>query len=264
MAILTLRLVKGSPLTNSEVDNNFSNINNEVGIVNGNIGVLTNLTTITKANLVSAVNELRANALALANTLPIQIVTSGNTATVSHQNSGAVAATYGNTRIIPIVTVNATGHVTSIANVNVMVPNASIVGNIISSQIQPTGVTAATYGNTTFIPSFTVDQQGRITSVANVAVSGTPTLNVVTGTTQAAVASNHYVLTNVAATTVTLPASPAAGDQVWVTVGNGLTTNEVARNGSNIQSLAENLTLNATYAAVQMRYINLTIGWTFI
>ncbi len=88
-------------------------------------------------------------------------------------------------------------------------------------------------------------------------------LNIVTGTTQAATAGNQYVLTNVAATTVTLPATPAAGDIIWVTVGNGLTTNIVARNGSNIQSIAQDLTLDAPYAAVQMRYINSTIGWTF-
>jgi hypothetical protein len=87
---------------------------------------------------------------------------------------------------------------------------------------------------------------------------------VVTGISQTAVAGNHYVLTNVAATTVTLPATPTAGDVVWVTVGNGLTTNVVARNGSNIQSIAEDLTLNAKYAAVQMRFINSTIGWTFV
>ena len=95
-------------------------------------------------------------------------------------------------------------------------------------------------------------------------ITSAPTLNVVTGTSQAAVAGTHYVLTNVAATTVTLPATPAAGEILWVTVGNGLTTNVVARNGSNIQSLAEDLTLDATYAAVQMRYINSTIGWTFV
>lgn len=89
-------------------------------------------------------------------------------------------------------------------------------------------------------------------------------LNVVTGTTQTAAAGNHYVLTNVAATTVTLPATPTAGDVVWVTVGNGLTTNVIARNGNNIQSLAEDCTLNANYAAVQLRYINSTIGWTFV
>jgi hypothetical protein len=46
--------VKGSPLTNLEVDNNFSNINISVGVLSG-------LTTGTKANLVVAVNELKAN-----------------------------------------------------------------------------------------------------------------------------------------------------------------------------------------------------------
>jgi hypothetical protein len=104
----------------------------------------------------------------------------------------------------------------------------------------------------------------RVEPTPAVPASSAPTLNIVTGTTQAATAGNHYVLTNVAATTLTLPATPGAGDLVWVTVGNGLTTNIVARNGSNIQSLAEDLTLNAAYAAVQMRFINSTIGWTFV
>jgi hypothetical protein len=91
--------------------------------------------------------------------------------------------------------------------------------------------------------------------------SGLPTMNVVTGTTQAATTGNQYVLTNVAATTVTLPASPSAGDTVYVTVANSLTTNVVARNGSNIMSLAENMTLNAPYASVQLRYADATRGW---
>jgi hypothetical protein len=124
-----------------------------------------------------------------------------------------------------------------------------------------------TTGNTLTKATLTAGSGVTITNGSGsitIAAAGMPTLNVVTGTTQAATASNHYVLTNVAATTVTLPGSPSAGDVVWVTVGNGLTTNVVARNGNNIQSLAEDLTLNATYAAVQMRYINATIGWTFV
>ncbi len=93
------------------------------------------------------------------------------------------------------------------------------------------------------------------------APGGLPTMNIVTGTTQTATAGNQYVLTNAAATTVTLPATPAAGDTVYVTVGNSLTTNVVARNGNNIQGLAEDLTLNAQYASVQLRYANATEGW---
>lgn len=60
MATLTLRLVKGSPLTNSEVDNNFSSINTEVSTVNSNIGILSALTTTAKSNLVVAVNEVNS------------------------------------------------------------------------------------------------------------------------------------------------------------------------------------------------------------
>jgi hypothetical protein len=92
-------------------------------------------------------------------------------------------------------------------------------------------------------------------------VSGLPTMNIVSGTTQTAVAGNQYVLTNAAATTVTLPSSPSAGDTVYITVANGLTTNVVSRNGQNIQGLAEDMTLNAPYAAAQLRYTNATKGW---
>lgn len=92
---------------------------------------------------------------------------------------------------------------------------------------------------------------------------GTPALVVVSGTSFSATAGNHYVLTNAAATTGTLPASPVAGDVIWVTVANGRTDNLLARNGRNIQSLAEDLTMNLSYLALQLRYINSTIGWSF-
>lgn len=102
---------------------------------------------------------------------------------------------------------------------------------------------------------------GSIT-IASSGGSGFPiTMNVVSGTSQAATTGNQYVLTNVAATTVTLPASPTAGDTVFVTVANSLTTNVVARNGSNIMSLAQDMTLDNQYAAVQLRYADSTRGW---
>jgi hypothetical protein len=50
-------VVKGTPLTNVEVDNNFSNLNIS-------IGVLSNLSTGAKANIVVSVNELKANIIA--------------------------------------------------------------------------------------------------------------------------------------------------------------------------------------------------------
>jgi len=63
--------------------------------------------------------------------------------------------------------------------------------------------------------------------------------------------------------TITLPSSPSAGhyieindpEETWAT--NNLT---VARNGSNIDSLAENLVCNIT-AKIGLTYIDATIGW---
>jgi hypothetical protein len=54
---------------------------------------------------------------------------------------------------------------------NITVANSNITGNIISSKLEPSGVTAATYGGATSIPAIVIDQQGRITSASNVAIS---------------------------------------------------------------------------------------------
>lgn len=97
-----------------------------------------------------------------------------------------------------------------------------------------------------------------------VSLSNEMPMTVVSATTQTAVKDNHYVLTNVAASTLTLPLTPSAGDIVWVTAGNGLLTNVIARNGSNVMGLAENLTLDNANASAQLRYINATLGWRFI
>jgi hypothetical protein len=93
--------------------------------------------------------------------------------------------------------------------------------------------------------------------------SGAPTMNIVSSTTQTAVASNHYVLTAAGATTLTLPSSPAAGAIVWVTVANGRSDNVVARNGQNINSIAEDMTIDNAYAGIQFRYADATRGWVF-
>jgi len=84
----------------------------------------------------------------------------------------------------------------------------------------------------------------------------------VSSTTQTATAGNHYVLTNVAATTLTLPASPVSGDTVAVTPANSLTTNVIARNGNTIMGLSEDMTLDNANATVTLRYLAST--WRII
>lgn len=92
-------------------------------------------------------------------------------------------------------------------------------------------------------------------AIASVNAQSALVVAIVAGTSQTAVAGSHYILTG-AATTVTLPAAPASGDTVWVTVANALFTNVIARNGLTIMGLAENLTIDNNNATVELRYVN--------
>ena len=77
--------------------------------------------------------------------------------------------------------------------------------------------------------------------------------------------SGDYVIATAGSITITLPASPSAGDYVTIKDGTGAaaTTNfTVARNGSNIASSAADLTFDKNFAKIVMTYINSTIGWT--
>ena len=82
------------------------------------------------------------------------------------------------------------------------------------------------------------------------------------GTNTNAVASRNYVFT--ASLTLTLPATPTAGDWVAFQNSSGTQTCVVARNGSNIMSLAEDLTVNTLYAPFVLMYADATRGWVFI
>ena len=57
---------------------------------------------------------------------------------------------------------------------------------------------------------------------------------VVAGTAVTAVSGNHYVMTNAALSTLTLPATPPTGAVVQITFANGRADNVVARNGSGL------------------------------
>jgi hypothetical protein len=82
-------------------------------------------------------------------------------------------------------------------------------------------------------------------------------VTIVAGTAQTGVKGNHYVMTNAAASTFTLPATPAANDEVWVTFDNGLYTNTVARNGSTIFEEALNFAIvSGVLLTYRWKYLN--------
>lgn len=69
----------------------------------------------------------------------------------------------------------------------------------------------------------------------------------------------YAVRTNTTAPTMTLPATPVANDVVYIMdADNSAATNNitVARNGSTIMGLSENLTINVNGASVRLQFIN--------
>jgi len=71
-----------------------------------------------------------------------------------------------------------------------------------------------------------------------------------------------YVFT--ASATLTLPSAPAVRDAVGVSNQSGTTTCVIARNGSNIVGVADDLVLDATGIGFTLIYSGATKGWIFV
>jgi len=95
---------------------------------------------------------------------------------------------------------------------------------------------------------------------AKIATGSMQTQTVSTATT--AVAGYHYHV-DTASVTVTLPASPANGDSVGISVDD-FTDTTVARNGANINGAAEDFIIDLGNTYVEFRYVNATEGWKLV
>jgi hypothetical protein len=109
-------------------------------------------------------------------------------------------------------------------------------GNNVGLSLTATGVTAATYGNTAYYPTFTVDNKGRVTSASTqlaaipvTGTTGTGSANAVNGLT---FASTNGVTSTVSAGTVTI-STPQDLRSTAAPVFNGLTTNSTIIPGAN-------------------------------
>jgi len=75
----------------------------------------------------------------------------------------------------------------------------------------------------------------------------------------------EFIVASAGGITITLPATPSAGDTVTIKDGTGdaaTTTFTVGRNGSNIAASATDLVFDKNYAEITMTYIDGTIGWS--
>ena len=69
-----------------------------------------------------------------------------------------------------------------------------------------------------------------------------------------------YVVVTAATQTITLPASPANGDMVGVSVG-AFTDTVIARNGNTISGLSEDLTIDVANISVILIYSSTSTDW---
>lgn len=100
------------------------------------------------------------------------------------------------------------------------------------------------------------------TALGYTPASGGGLAPVVISTNTTATAGSVYVIT--ASLTLTLPASPSAGNLVRWSDTSGLVTVVIARNGQNIMGLAQDLTLNTVYSSGQLMFADATRGWVLV
>lgn len=84
--------------------------------------------------------------------------------------------------------------------------------------------------------------------------------NVTTGASGATLTAGQFFISTAATQTVTLPASPSAGDTVYISVQN-FTDTVVGRNGEPIMSTAEDMTIDVANVTLTFTYVDGTIGW---
>jgi hypothetical protein len=206
MATIVTRAGKGSPLTNAEVDANFTNLNSQFGsylpLAGGTVTGLLSITTASLATplelvrnstqniggkfantnyatffgLGSANGELRVGTSADLQGSGNIVLHAANVGSYAPSLTGTGAsgtwgiAVTGNAGTATALqtgrTIGMTGDVSWTSSS--FNGSANVTG---TATLANSGVVAGTYGNATNIPQLAVDEKGRITSVSNVAVS---------------------------------------------------------------------------------------------
>lgn len=191
MASLTLRLVKNEPLTNQEVDDNFTNLNNDIisrsASLNANVGILSQLSTGNKTNTVFAINEVFANVgilSQLTTTVKSNIVAALNE-TISRSSTSANITGGNISNVVLSNTTITTGNV-SVSNVTassilitgggtvsgVTLTNSTWSGNPIAVDRGGTGLTGYTAGDILYASGSTTISRLADVGTGNALISG--------------------------------------------------------------------------------------------
>ncbi len=235
---------------------------------------------ITSAGALTATREVTLGPNTVSKVWLIENATTGSQIITIKQGSGATVNVANGSKVM-IVTDGA-GAGAAVFNANPTEAGAgtvtSVGGTGTVNGITLTG-TVTSSGNLTLGGALSgVDLTSQVTGTLPVANGGTN--GTTAATARASLSANalpilksgnytavvgEFVTATAGSITITLPASPSAGDTVTIKDGTGAaatTTFTVARNGSNIASSATDLVFDKNFAEITMSYINGTIGWS--
>ena len=153
--------------------------------------------------------DLDSETLDIAGGTGISTAGSGNTLTVTLDDTAVSAASYGSATAIPVITVDAQGRITAAETAAISTSFtltadsgsnqtvnggdtldiaggtglSTVVGatDTVTVNLDDTAVSAGSYGSSTAIPTFTVDAQGRLTAAGTAAISSDLTVGADSG-----------------------------------------------------------------------------------
>ena len=198
------------PTLNQNTTGTASNVTGVVALINGGTGANTAAGARTNLGLSPSATVDTTNATNItsgilsASRLPAfigDVTAPQGSATTTLSNSGVSAGVYGTSSLVPQITVDSKGRITSAINVGIAgsaggtvtsvgvtsstlsVTNSPItLSGSIGVELPASGVTAGTVGSSTQIPVITADAQGRITALTTAAVSALSATGVTPGT----------------------------------------------------------------------------------
>lgn len=248
---------------------------------------------ITSAVSLTATREVTLGPNTVSKTWIIENATSGSQTITIKQGTGATVDVANGSKVMVVTdgagagaavlnanpTEAGTGTVTSVGGTGT-VNGLTLTGTVTSSgdltlggtfsatvsEISDLTATAAELNTLDGITATTAELNytDGVTSAIQTQLDSKNALPILKGTSYTA-AVGEFVVATASGITITLPASPSAGDTVTVKDGTGdaaANTFTVARNGENIASSATDLTFDKNFAEITMSYVDATIGWT--
>ena len=229
MATITLRTTKGSPLTNAEIDGNFTNLNNAKLETNGSGA---NLTALNASNVSSGILAVARGGTGQTSYVNGELLignTTGNTLTKATLTAGTNIGITNGTGTITIAT-SATPSFTTVTTSGAGTIGAALAVN--GSSITTTGTGTATLFNTNALG---LNLGGAATAISIGATTGTLTVNNTTLAAKAITASTTLGVTGNTTVGGTLGVTGAATlSSTLAVTGNTTITGDLAVNGSDI------------------------------